>query len=384
MAETAHAIVLDIARAVAAREGWPGPVPDRALFWAYVAGAFDDTWIADEYDAAINELLEPHPMRGLSLHGGAARWGFALTHISEQGAADASLDAIDSLIAEQLETWDGEFDLIRGLAGIGVYLFERGDGVRALIDKVVDRLFATSELGPQGRTWLVRPELLTETQREASPDGRYDCGVAHGVPGVLVFLARAAQIGNVRARSAVEEASRWLDAQQIADAAGCRYPAWINRDLVTQRPGRHAWCYGDLGIAIATFGVARRLGSSTEPALGLARHTIAIPFEHSQVVDAGLCHGAAGLAHLYNRLFQATGEAELRDAARTWFAHVFRLRGRPEGVTGFAEYLLWPGDPQVWRPTTAILTGAMGIALSLLAAIRPDEPNWDRMLMCDL
>ncbi|MEO8550135.1 MAG: lanthionine synthetase LanC family protein, partial [Kofleriaceae bacterium] len=147
LADQASAAVLDIARAIASGEGNPAKVTDRTLFWAYMAGAFDDGWIADAYDRAVAELVEDTPrwFAELGLYSGAACVGFTIAHVSEPGAADASLAAIDEVIADALavEAWTRDYDLISGLAGIGIYLLERGDVAAVAIDRVVDHLIAT-------------------------------------------------------------------------------------------------------------------------------------------------------------------------------------------------------------------------------------------------
>src|SRR5438093_719443 len=77
---------------------------------------------------------------------------------------------------------------------------------------------------------------------------------------------------------------------------------------ITPAPTRVAWCYGDLGIAVALFLAARCVNESSwqNEALALARNVAGRPPEQSGVKDCGLCHGAAGVGHLFNRLFQAT------------------------------------------------------------------------------
>ena len=50
-------------------------------------------------------------------------------------------------------------------------------------------------------------------------------------------------------------------------------------------------------------------GDSQREAEGWARAAVSRPRGDAGVVDGGLCHGAAGLAHLDNRLHQATGKA---------------------------------------------------------------------------
>src|SRR5580765_7307807 len=129
LADRARTTVLDIARAVAAGDGHEAKVTDTTLFWGYLAGAFDDAWISEQYDLAVEKLVElaSRDFDNLTLFYGAAGVGFTIAHVSEAGTADASLEAIDTLIAVSLREFDmPDYDLISGLVGVAVYLFERG------------------------------------------------------------------------------------------------------------------------------------------------------------------------------------------------------------------------------------------------------------------
>ncbi len=86
-----------------------------------------------------------------------------------------------------------------------------------------------------------------------------------------------------------------------------------------------------------------------------------------RAVDLSLCHGTAGTAHLFNRLFQATGEPIFESAAVTWFLRTLDL----------ARTAPIAADP-------GFLTGGAGIGLALLAAIHPSEPEWDRLLLSSI
>jgi hypothetical protein len=101
----------------------------------------------------------------------------------------------------------------------------------------------------------------------------------------------------------------------------------------------------------------------------------------SGVVDAGLCHGAAGLGHLFHRLYRATGDTQLRDAARFWFGRTLAMRQPQAGIGGFTAY--WTVERE-WRPCAQFLTGSSGVGLALLAATTSVEPTWDRVLLLDL
>ncbi len=383
LAEDARRTVIDIARAFTAEGGRRPKITDAPLFWAYLAGAIDEPWIAEAYDRSVDVLAE-HASRGftdISLYGGAAAAGFTIAHISEPGTAEDSLGGIDRLLAAALagEHWSEQYDLISGLAGVGVYLLERGDApvARAVLDRLIGHLLATREVTPHGSTWHTRPDLLPARQRAMYPDGYYNCGVAHGVPGVIALLGRVAPL-DPKYRALAEDVLRWLD----HEATDGRYPSWFAAGD-SRIPARTAWCYGDPGVAVAMWGARERLGLSVEPARALAERCTTRSLAESYVEDAGICHGAAGLAHLFNRCFQASDAPVFRDAARTWFGHVLAMR-RADGLGGFLAWTEGPDGEPAWLPATSLLEGATGIALALLAALEPNEPSWDRLLLADL
>jgi lantibiotic modifying enzyme len=100
------------------------------------------------------------------------------------------------------------------------------------------------------------------------------------------------------------------------------------------------------------------------------------PLDRTGVTDAGLCHGAAGLAHLFNRLHQLTGVAAFAAAARTWIERTLdavTAALSDEEPASTAPRVAWNGS--------GVLEGASGIALALLAASTGDEPLWDRMFL---
>src|SRR5262249_52458102 len=153
--------------------------------------------------------------------------------------------------------------------------------------------------------WWTNPAWLPLESRKKFPRGYYNLGVAHGVPGVIALLGLvcAAGIARAEARRLLDCAVTWLLTQQGPGG----FPHWIEPQVAAS-PARLAWCYGDPGVASALLCAARHV---TEPdweraAVVIAHQAARRPVAQSGVRDAGLCHGAAGLGHLFNRLFQAT------------------------------------------------------------------------------
>ncbi|MFY9819823.1 MAG: lanthionine synthetase C family protein [Thermoanaerobaculia bacterium] len=282
--------------------------------------------------------------------------------------------------------WKGDHDLLTGLAGLGVYALERSPRRwgRECLENAVSRLAETAERRPEGVTWRTAPEVMVPEVAKLFPQGNFDMGVAHGVPGVVAMLALANAAG-VGSRSLLDEAVAWLLAQKLPPGGRSIFPHVVVPDRAPG-PSRLAWCYGDLGLAAALLVAAR---ATAEPAwereaLEIARTCASRPEQTSGVVDAGLCHGAAGNAHIFNRLFQATGDLQFAEAARFWLERTLALRRPGEGVAGFSSWE--PGDigePR-WEDDPSFLGGAAGIGLTLLAAASPVEPGWDRLLLVSI
>jgi hypothetical protein len=144
-----------------------------------------------------------------------------------------------------------------------------------------------------------------------------------------------------------------------------------------------AWCYGDPGIAAALLVAARCCGEPAweHAALRIARRVTRCDPERSGARDASLCHGTAGLGHMFNRFFQATGEPLFAEAARSWFAQTLALRRPDRGIGGFEAWVPGPDGALHWEDTPGLLMGSAGVALALLAATTPVEPAWDRFML---
>lgn len=345
-------------------------------------------------DAGIRLLRES--LRAVSvapasppLFSGLAGVAWAFTHVAppadEEDADDLAAKAdreVEALLRRA--PWDGDYDLVGGLVGYGVYALERWPRPAAVasLGLVVDRLAETAEWQDGGATWWTSPKLLPEERRVDFPAGLYNLGVAHGVPGVIAFLGRACATGlvNDRARDLLDGAVKWVLSQRRS-GPGSSFEKWIVPSPPTG-DCRQAWCYGDPGVAAALLLAARSVGQPEweSEAVEIALHAASRPPESSGVVDAALCHGAAGLGHVYNRLFQASGEEPLRRAAVYWLERALALRAgdavAPDSADGNADDAGTGAEADPY-----LLTGDAGIALALLAAATPVEPEWDRLLL---
>ncbi len=408
-AEDAWQVIVEIASAVGPGRRPPVELemtPDTAnlprgaaglaLFFSYLAEARPGEGYAataDDYLDQALEALEAIPM-GPELYGGFTGIGWTAMHLAGRAAeaedgAEASYLELDEFVLELLQQspWPGFYDLVSGLVGFGVYALagvERATA-RECLELLVLRLEELARPSESGILWHTPPEYLPPWQQKAAPRGYYNLGVAHGVPGMIAVLGEicGAGLAEGRARPLLDGAVAGLFSQELAGDFG--YPAWNPLGGEPTRT-RLAWCYGDPGVAATLLLAARRSGHQDweREALRIAKRAADRPPGSAGIRDAGLCHGSAGLGHLFNRMYQASGDEQLAEAARYWFRRTLEMRQPKTGVGGFLAYIPDSQGRDDWQPVEGFLTGASGIALALLAAICPFEPRWDRVLLTSI
>lgn len=387
--ETVYSIAEDLAK-----QAVDGPLLARgkagvAILYAYLALARADH--GDEQTAVrlLNQAVDAVAAMKMApcFFTGFAGIAWANAHLEGRVLHSIDEDAndeIDLVLQTHLRQspWRGDYNLLTGLVGFGVYALERMPREAAIncLESIIDRLGETAERTAVGITWFTPPD-------EHGGHGHYNLGLAPGVPGVIAFLAQVCAPGDERlgrartkTRPLLDGAVAWLLAQQSADGTQ-GFPSKMGPGI-SPTPARIAWCYGDLGIAVALLRAARDVQKPAweEKALMIADRAANRRPEIAGVKDCGLCHGAAGVAHLFNRLFQATGDSGYAAAARFWFARTLEMRRPGSGIAGFSALFPEAGVER-WVLEPGLLRGAAGIGLALLAAATPIEPSWDRMLL---
>jgi len=364
-----------------------------ALFFHYLEEA-----LPQHFPGAVARLLDETAgvieaeAMSFGLMQGFAGVGWVTQHLAGRGdeAGEDPNAEIDEVLLRllHLPSWAATYDLVMGLVGLGLYALERlpRPEAREILEQVVHHLALTAREAGEGITWWTPPEWLPPYLREECPAGHFNAGMAHGVPGVVALLGAALQAGVAvgRCRELLAGAVPWLLAQELPPESESRFPSWVGAGTSIS-PARLAWCYGDPGVAAALHLAGRAAGESSweAQALRIARAAARRPLATSLVANAGVCHGTAGLAHIFNRLHQASGDRELGEAARSWLRRTLEIRQPGVGVGGFRHQAPDPerADGFIWKAPRGFLAGAAGTGLVLLAAVVSSEPAWDRALL---
>lgn len=271
----------------------------------------------------------------------------------------------------------GNYDFLYGGTGVAAYLvFRYGKKKEELTGKLLamlDNLFTV-------HGGVIPAYNLAENQLI---DGMVNLGLAHGLPSLLQFCIVCYN------RSVCPEASKDLASKLInylwsrvnTDTSLCYFPSVVQEGGVTdEKRSRLGWCYGDLGVAFILYqaGIAFEDEPLSAFALSVLTHTTARRLnEETLVHDAGFCHGSAGIAHFYNRLWQQTQMPVFREATDYWMGQTLQYAKYRDGAAGYKK---WDGASGSWQSDYGLLEGAAGIGLVMISYLTGDC-SWDFCLM---
>lgn len=318
--------------------------------------------------------------------GGLAGVGWMMEHLAQKDFVEADTNEIlgdlDTFLHQGLiyDIEQGNYDYLHGAVGSAAYFLHRrnndkaGEYLREFVERLEKIAHRFGETGGIG--W----ESVLD--RDKGNKG-FNISLSHGLASIIFILGKlkTAGIYNEKVTPLLNGAMTFLLANRIDPKQfQCYFPSWVEKD--TPLAGsRLAWCYGDLGIGISLLQIARETGVPEWEKVALDAlelTTLRTGARENAILDAGLCHGGAGLAHIYNRAFNATNNPKYKEMALYWAEKTLELAVHPDGFAGFKA---WHTEKYGgWVAETGLLEGISGIGLMLISMLADIEPSWDRCL----
>jgi len=213
-------------------------------------------------------------------------------------------------------------------------------------------------------------------------DTEVNLGLAHGIPSMLKFCIGCYEKNICRqdAYSLGRKIVDFLISHTNADRTHCYFPSVYSVNNAHDLRSRLAWCYGDLGIGIVLYQAGKIFDDQeiVDFALDILKHTTSRKTEaQSMVYDAGFCHGSAGVAHMYNKIWHYTKDPLFKNAADFWIQKTLDFAVHHDGAAGYKAYS--PID-RSQESAYNLIEGAAGIGLVLLSYLTGDF-SWDYCLM---
>ena len=269
------------------------------------------------------------------------------------------------------------YDFMHGALGVGLYFLKKGKNPQC-IKELIDFLYQTAEKDADRQ--ILKWQSVID--REKNLIG-YNLALSHGISSIIIFLSRVIKNGykDEKITEMLSGAVKYVLSQQkdFTQFGSC-FPKYIVSNLSEPvSKSRLAWCYGDLGIGMALWQAGEVINNKGWKDKGLEillQSTKRKFFSDTFIVDAEICHGSAGLAMIFHRMYLETKLNELKDATEFWIRQTLHFSQFDDGLAG---YKAWSIDD--WDCNYSLLIGIVGIGLVLTSYIADDMQSWDELFL---
>ena len=337
----------------------------------------------------IFEEIERAESYIFSFSNGLAGIGWALEYLEQKGYINYNtnilLEDFDFALSNvlELEMKKGNYDFLHEALGMVLYFIHRiqkNENLSKVLQKFVVQL---NELGERQTTGTIK--WISVIDHEKQKMG-YNLSLSHGMSSIAVILSKLYDIKEIdqeMIRNLLQGCVNYILEQEIdKNKYGSYFPSFALESMEQLHGSRLGWCYGDLGIAMALWQAGATLRNEMWKNKALEVLLFAAEkrrdLERNFVKDAGLCHGAAGIGHIFYRAWWNTRLPEFKNAADYWFEQTIKMSIFADGLAG---YKTWYGEEKGWVNSYGLLEGIAGIGLALMSYYYEVEPTWDECLL---
>jgi len=322
---------------------------------------------------------------------GLAGIGWLYEYLSQRKLIDYDtnilLEEFDSCLETELKRFmmANAYDFLHGGVGIALYFVKRAAKKKELVRVLEQFLKDLEGIGTLQEDGTMKwSSFLSE---HIGKQG-YNISLSHGMACIVAILVKLYNIEGIdkeKTETLLRGVVQYMLAQEIdKDKYGSYFTNYALESAPTINKSRMGWCYGDLGIASVLYqaGVVLKENTWIDKALEVflfaAIHRRNL--EGNLVNDAGLCHGTAGIGHIFYRMWWNTKLPQFKDAADYWFDQTLKMAKFEDGLAGFKTWYAMDGK-SIWMNKFGFLEGISGICMAMLTYYYEMEPGWDECLL---
>ena len=320
----------------------------------------------------------------LNLSYGSSGVMWLLNYYKEQRAFafdfEGTLLAYDRSLVDLLDHYRDNLDPMHGLLSIGKYLLMRpNEYADKSLKRILDVLYSDRQQSEYGTYWE------SDTKGPDS-EPHVNFGYAHGIPAILIFLGQLSARGiNPRlAGQLLQRTQSYINHYREPDAA-THFPNFV-QDTLVKKNHKIAYCYGDLGVSCGLLLLNKLTGNKEAEAwsrsAGLNIAHRALEKDPNSFQDIGLCHGTAGNAHMFLKLYRKFRYKSMYEAAMKQFEDLVALQREEGGIKGFFS-VDYNHNTERYSDVVdfSLINGTTGVGLSILSYLNYDRRNnWDSVL----
>lgn len=313
--------------------------------------------------------------------------------LRNEGVIQMEADEIDEDIINELSNYSlsqtinqVNCDFLHGGFGFWAMLLEYKDlpTKEKLLRLQLDALHRITIETEKGFNWKIDLDIFqrNETTKVVIDSSRSThLGMAHGVSIIMVLLAKTKIQGcfEKEIELLIHKGMSHIQSLKFETPTLSTYPMIVVNGEA-QPDGRLAWCNGDLCVAQAFWFAWKATNHVVykEEAMQIMNRANKLDKKHAGALDAGLCHGAAGIAQIFRRFFWETGDKNYLIASDYWIQVTLEMANYNDGYAGYKTYSSEVyGGP---RTEYGFLSGICGIGSALLSTLSAAPTKWDRVL----
>lgn len=274
-------------------------------------------------------------------------------------------------------------DFLHGNLGIVLYMIEicyRNSDAVKLLQQFINTLFRIAEWDNND---CVKWKFWSTTKKKFE----YNISLSHGMSAVIITLLRIKRTGlqNNHLDCLINSSVNYILTQIIEFKKYGSYFSYLAIESENEvRKSRLAWCYGDLGISVMLWEAGilmnNNLWKEKTIEILLFAATKRKNLNENHVVDAGLCHGTAGIGHIFYRMWLNTQIIEFKEAMEYWFDETLKMAKYKDGLAGYKTYC-FSKESNWYINDFSFLEGITGIGIALNSFKNQITPCWDKFLL---
>ncbi len=270
------------------------------------------------------------------------------------------------------------YDYLHGALGIFYHLLYRNYKSDSFYESFFNLLNALIEESP---TKSVIPNFNFSTF--ALEKNEVNVGLAHGIVGLLkiCLVCYKQKIQKISAKQIADNIIKFLLENAGDGSSGAYFPSVVCLESDVPQPNsRLGWCYGDLMIGYILLQAAELFENQKLKIWAiqiLEQTTLRKDYFETAVIDAGFCHGCAGIAYINNKIWNKTNNKKFRDSSDYWLNRTLDFKIEKNGGSYYKKF---NGLEKKYEDDYGVLEGDAGIGLVLLGFLTGDC-EWDYFLL---
>lgn len=267
------------------------------------------------------------------------------------------------------------FDLFRGSVGLLLPIINSEE--ENIPEDQILKIFLQFD---QNGMWQSHSNLNTN---------HYNFGLSHGIPSIIAILSilqNKVKEPNEENYNLVKRSIDFISSYKSTSDTLSLFPNFgiLNKAELTY-DSRLGWCYGDLGIANTFWlaGTAFNNENWKTEAIDIFLHAAKrVNLEENHVTDNAICHGTAGIAHIFNKIYCATKKVEFDEARNYWLQKTIEFDIYKNSFTSVET----ENESNNITNNYGLLEGLAGIGIVLMSFLKNDNENmeWDNCLLLSL